>query len=112
MNPEWLDEDGVYPTDEALEKITNWSADDIAGCFTFMKDIWTYADCGYWHEYETEGQLYRVTKKKVYRYEISTGGWSGNESIIAALEKNWMIYIMTWVQSRRGGHYIFERTLV
>ena len=109
MNKEWLDEDGVYPTEEALEKIRTWPYEDIPGCFEFMKDIWTYADEGYWEEQETEDPLF---ERPILQYHISTGGWSGNEDIIRALEKNWIIWHGTWTQSRRGGHYIFERKLI
>jgi hypothetical protein len=106
MNKEWLDEDGVYPTEAALEKISNWPYEEIPICFEFMKDIWEYSDMGFWEEEETEDHLFQ---RPVHQYYISTGGWSGNESIIHALEKNWIIWRTTWVQSRRGGHYIFER---
>jgi len=43
-------------------------------------------------------------------FELHTGGWSGNESIIAALEKSskGMFWYMCWVKSERGGHYWFE----
>jgi hypothetical protein len=44
----------------------------------------------------------------VQRFDISTAGWSGNESLIRAMEKNSFMWATTWVQSRRGGHYIFE----
>lgn len=40
---------------------------------------------------------------------LSTGGWSGNEEIIAELRKTmfWMLY---WEEHRRGGHYKFDWT--
>lgn len=106
MNAEWLDEEGVYPTDEALKKIEKWPWEDITGCFAFIKDIWAYADSGYWVELDTINDTY--DHSPVHRYHISTAGWSGNEDIIRALQKNYIIWFSTWVQSRRGGHYIFE----
>lgn len=38
--------------------------------------------------------------------ELHTGGWSGNEMVIMALEKTffWFFY---WQKSERGGHYYF-----
>lgn len=99
------DQDG-YPTDEELQKIKEWPiADDYADFFAFVRSCWHYADCGYWEEEDTIDDLF---DRPVHRYSISTGGWSGNESVIQAMEENVMVWIMTWVQSRRGGHFIFE----
>ena len=104
LEKELLD-DGGYPTDAALDIIRLWHWSDIKGWFEFVKSVW-YSPSWGWseglepHDYEKN--------KEVYRYNISTGGWSGNESIISAMNENDMIWSLTWVQSRRGGHYIFE----
>jgi hypothetical protein len=100
-----IDEDG-YPTDNALEIVRIWHWIDAKGYFEFIRSIWWYPDWG-WKEGE-EAHDYR-SGSIVYRYHISTGGWSGNESIVHAMQKNEMMWHMNWVQSRRGGHYIFER---
>ena len=89
-----LDEDG-YPTDQALDKVTKWCYTDYIGLMQFIKPMWHFADFGYWHE-------------TVDEYHISTAGWSGNEDIIAAMKKNMVFWSTCWVQSRRGGHYIFK----
>jgi len=101
---DFLDDDG-YPTDAALEIIEKWHWSDIEGWFKFINSIWHLRSWG-WHEGEEDHEWDK--DKKVYRYDISTAGWSGNESIIRAMQENWMIWSITWVQSRRGGHYIFE----
>lgn len=99
-----LDEDG-YPTDDALEIIEKWHWSDSKGWFDFIQSIWHLRSWGW-----TEGEEPHDwdENRKVYRYNISTAGWSGNEDIIRAMEKNDMLWCLTWVQSRRGGHYIFE----
>jgi hypothetical protein len=94
---ELLDEDG-YPTEEALEIIKRWGYWDAKGWFDFIGSLWYMADWG-WHEGEQEGK---------YIYEISTAGWSGNESLIRSMQEAYFIWSFNWVQSRRGGHYIFE----
>jgi len=104
LQHEMLDEDG-YPTDEALEAIEIWHWDDAKGWFEFINSIWHLKSWG-WSEGEAEHD-YRKDEK-VYQYHISTAGWSGNESIIHAMQKNDWMWHMNWVQSRRGGHYIFE----
>jgi hypothetical protein len=106
LEEEMLDEDG-YPSDAALEIVRIWPFDgDIREWFDFIKSsIWWASDWG-WHQGEQPHDY--DADKKVYRYSISTGGWSGNESIIRAMESNSMMWHLHWVQSRRGGHYIFE----
>lgn len=41
-------------------------------------------------------------------YELHTCGWSGNEEVIAALQKNVMFWLMYWKRTTTGGHYIFS----
>ena len=106
MTLELLDDDG-YPTDAAHDIVEIWHWMDAKGWFEFIKSIWWARDWG-WTEGEEPHEWDK--DKIVYRYNISTGGWSGNESIIRAMEANGngFIWHLNWVQSRRGGHYIFE----
>ena len=90
------DEHG-YPTDEELEKIAKWPAypvHEFHALMAFVYSLWTYGDWGW--------------KREGKRYNISTGGWSGNEVLIGALEENQMFWALYWEQSRRGGHYLFS----
>lgn len=109
----YLDEYG-YPTEEALDIIANWwIAPDgkfkITKTFSelmdFIKTLWHAPDYG-WQEKEEPHELW--SEKMVKRWYISTGGWSGNEDIIRAMQKADWLWSLNWVQSRRGGHYIFE----
>ena len=96
-----LDSEG-YPTDAILEWIKNYVPDESMPIESFvenvLKDIW-------W----VRGFYY---KKEVGKLYLSTGGWSGNELIIRAIEDNKNIkfthYSFKKEQWRRGGHYIFE----
>lgn len=106
---DFLDEDG-YPTEQALEIVEKWHWDDAKGWFEFIEELWAYRDFG-WKEKDEphEWQDHKQYKNKmVHRYYISTAGWSGNESIIRAMQNNEWMWHLNWVQSRRGGHYIFE----
>lgn len=104
LEQELIDEDG-YPTDAALTIIELWVYNDPRGWFEFIESIWHLKSWGWsvqrephnWHK-----------ERMVDRWYISTAGWSGNESIIRSMEKNDWLWQMHWVQSRRGGHYIFE----
>jgi len=102
---EMLDDDG-YPTDAALDVIRLWHWDDAKGWFKFIEGLWHFRSWG-WRE-DDEAHEY-LEDEIVRRYYVSTCGWSGNENIIRAMQKNEnMLWTLTWVQSRRGGHYIFE----
>ena len=104
---EALDEDG-YPTERTLWAVEKWPWDDPKGWFAFLHSVWHLADWG-WHELDEPKELSNpLFPEAVHRYHLSTAGWSGNEELVRAMEKNDMLWSMTWVQSRRGGHYIFE----
>ena len=104
MDYDLLDEDG-YPTDEALQIVEEWHWSDPKGWFEFINGIWHLKSWGWCEgmlaDDYNEGEL-------SYQYHISTAGWSGNENLIRSMQKNHMLWDLNWVQSRRGGHYIFE----
>lgn len=104
---ELLDEDG-YPTEHCLEVIRNWHWSESKECFDFIEELWSYKE--YWREETVDKDDFNGLDydKPRHRYHISCAGWSGNESIIAAMKENKMLWYLNWVQSRRGGHYIFE----
>ena len=84
---------GGYPTEQTLFEIEHWSPDDFVG---LAKSIAPYFNC--------HGRLW--VEGKILR--VGTGGWSGCESIIEAMQANQILWIMRWVSSRRGGGYEFE----
>ena len=108
-NNDLLDDDG-YPTEAALKAIEIWHWDDAKGWFKFIEGLWNYRYFG-WNEVDEPHEwsdMEQYKDRMVHRYYISTAGWSGNESIIRAMQDNGMMWHMNWVESRRGGHYIFE----
>jgi len=86
----------MYPTEEQLKQIETWQWNDFQGLMEFIEPIWEFSDCGYW-------------KQEGNEYHISTGGWSGNEEIIQAMQQNYVWWVQYWFQTNRGGHYIFGR---
>jgi len=83
-----------YPEEHELKKISGWPHTDFPGLIEHIRARWLYADCGY---FAFNGSV----------LEMSTGGWSGNESIIYALKENHIFWwhCLSW---RRGGHYVFD----
>jgi hypothetical protein len=108
LDIELIDEDG-YPTEHALKVIERWHWSDMKGWFEFIKELW-YQKWWGWSEglNPPDGTGFDLEGKQRYEYHISTAGWSGNESLIRAMQANGMLWSLSWVQSRRGGHYIFE----
>jgi hypothetical protein len=92
-----IDKDG-YPTEETLGRIRAFNPlkDDPFDFVEYLCENWVN---GYPPDWNKAGDL-----------QLSTGGWSGCESIIAALKETpfpsfWSLY---WYQSRVGGHYWFK----
>jgi len=100
---EYLDDEG-YPTNECLEYLSdhdNFSSPHEI--IDLLDEIWWMPDWGI----TRKGAHTDKFKRRVFTYYISTGGWSGNESIINALKKNFMFWHY-WRESRAGGHYKFR----
>lgn len=98
-----FDSDG-YPTEETLDAIKSWPyKQGYLELMAFCKACWAYPD--YFYQDDAKDETFGTP---VAKYYISTGGWSGNESVIDALQENKIFWALCWVQSRRGGHYIFE----
>lgn len=90
------DKDG-YPTEDELRRIKEWDVcSDLMGLLRFIEDLWFYSD------------RFILKGKRVLRLYLSTGGWSGNEDIIIALEENFVFWTCFWQKSTIGGHYWFK----
>jgi hypothetical protein len=100
-----MDPDG-YPDDAELTAVREWPWQDFAGLMGYLRERWQYADMGYWHE--TDWRLAEFGGGEKKEYHLHTAGWSGNESLIDALQQNQLMWAFHWVSSRRGGHYVFE----
>ena len=90
MNLE-LDDDG-YPTENTLKQIEKYrgNPDLLMQEIKFLFE--PYGSC------QKEGNV----------WQVSTGGWSGCESIIATLEMNFIFWWQCWKLTMRGGYYEFE----
>lgn len=99
-----LDEDG-YPTVWAGLCVRNWPNEQPKEWLDFIGQLWHFKTWG-WDCTHEPHEYYQ--DKMVYRYHVSTAGWSGNEYLIGMMQKHEWLWHEVWVQSRRGGHYIFD----
>lgn len=93
-----MDKDG-YPTEQELKTIKDWDVtkEPVQELLEFIRQRWKYAGDGY----------FKLTGKRILKLELHTGGWSGNEDIIRALEESFF-WTLWWEKSERGGHYYFK----
>lgn len=86
-----------YPTEEQLEYIKNFDLvkQGYFNLLDYIYNIWSYPD-------------YYILGENAL--ELHTGGWSGNEDIVYALQENTLFWAMAWMKSERGGHYTFDLT--
>ena len=93
-----FDENG-YPTEGTLKAVENWYfSERLANLDELLKlvyDNWQYRE--YWQYDRQTGCL-----------SISTVGWSGNEYLMSAMQRNLIFWGCFWFLSRRGGHYQFK----
>jgi len=87
-----LDADG-YPTEESLEYLAAHIPRDPCEPLAYVVEAWsTYGTV------RLDGSTLRLT----------TGGWSGNESLIEALELQHVAWPAAWESTHRGGAYCFD----
>lgn len=103
--PDTLLDSYGYPTKEWINFIENYLPDESLPLIHFIKGVlidgWWMSDWGF--------KLHNPYKGKI-KLELHTGGWSGNEEVIAAIRSN--IYLthcsMRYYKWLSGGHYYFE----
>lgn len=96
-----FDADG-YPTEETLKEIETF---DLLKP-TVLKRLPEFMQLvlSHWH---WEDFMYSYNQENGCM-EMHTGGWSGNESIIDAMQRNRTFWSIFWYKSIRGGHYWFK----
>jgi len=82
-----------YPTKIELGMIRKWPFMDEKGWLDYCLGLWTFDG---W------------ATKRGGNYRFATGGWSGNEDIIEAMQANMGCWMSTWRSSHRGGLYKFQ----
>lgn len=88
-----------YPTEEALAVLENWEcqpdrpvAEQVKEWLEYARSCWNYADC------------VREIGGRVYIFH--TVGWSGNESVIAAMKQNPLFWSLAFELHAKGGLYV------
>lgn len=62
-----------------------------------LNNVWDHS-CGF----------VKIKGKNVIKLELHTGGWTMNENIIDALQKNYLFWSLYWQKTIKGGHYYFS----
>ena len=96
-----------YPTEETLRIIRDWPClglPDMEAVMDFVGQAW------HWPEYWAKQTRWRDRRggSRRTRYVFSTSGWSGNESLVEAIEANALLQVIGAWSWRRGGHYEYR----
>jgi hypothetical protein len=98
-----FDDDG-YPSDETLARIEGWTYEEgFTALMEFVAAAWK------WDNLTQRPSLIEPIFDAHYEDDGgwwcgATGGWSGNESLQAALGRNTMFTVLCWSASVRGGY--------
>jgi hypothetical protein len=106
MTEPTFDADG-YPTEETLEFIATHT--EIAEVLDFVKAAWHWPTFATHGLREAEAALLHMdlADPEMKYLRLATGGWSGNESLVAAMERNRLLGVLCWQLSARGGLHIY-----
>lgn len=99
------DKDG-YPDAVTLQEIQQWPMGDFPALMSFCQEAWN-SEYGWFEQspgfFANDDSLVPGTP-----WKCATGGWSGNESIIKALQGNTPFWWCAWRCSASGGYYEFS----
>lgn len=102
-----------YPSDETLRLISTWNLlNDADNFLNQIKSIWAFDTISVYAAPPQDAQPHIMAgdddiPDRYVWVRFATVGWSGNESILAAMEKN--IYLrMFWYMSVTGGLTIYR----
>ena len=96
-----FDRDG-YPTDETLDILRNWDDFSSSGYqqwIEFAHKAWHWNDMVI---IGTDSENIILSDRKMVQFH--TGGWSGNEDIISAMQGN-VLWLVNFQNHRTGGHF-------
>lgn len=80
---------------QLIERMPIRYMSDLKGVLDFVKEQWCYPE-------------YATVSEDGGTYTFRTGGWSGNEALISAMEMNIVFWSMCWYMSQRGGLHVFK----
>ena len=99
------------PTFDPLTRIEQWpmqNVDDVRTCLDFVIDSWDNQYGGVSRTLSST-ELSMVHAQKGEKFiRFATGGWSGNEALIAALQRNTQVHTFSCVATVRGGLHIYR----
>jgi hypothetical protein len=72
----------MYPTEEQLNRILSWKAENYQELPAYVASLWAYPD------------LAKETCPGLWVF--ATGGWSGNEDLLAAMRKSEAWHRLVW----------------
>lgn len=94
------DDDG-YPTEDSLSRLAEapcLNNEEFVQIMDQIREVW-------WHpDYFTK----LVDRNGRTHYMVSTGGWSGNEDLIGAMQRNTLLWMLHFQSVHSGGHYHFS----
>lgn len=90
-----------YPDLFELERIEKWDVKDFPALLDYIEGLHVYKKY-------VRREVVIEFNRPVLEWHYSTGGWSGNESLIYALLNNFLFKSAWYYSWQRGGHYVFR----
>ena len=94
------DDDDEYPSGQELQALRRFEGTARHFVDEVLR-LWSYPD------YATVSTITDDFDREVLQLRLATGGWSGNESVVQAIDAG-MFRVLWWHLSQRGGLHIYR----